>query len=84
MGKKANEVEKEINEQNKLLKEENHRLRLENNDLEAQVKKVRMKTAKEIFQELYDEAVGQSNEVLSLTAYYIKNTLAKSYGVEVE
>lgn len=45
---------------------------------------VRKETAKEILQELYNEAVGMNNETVDLSAYYIKNTLAKEYGVEVE
>ena len=44
---------------------------------------VRKETAKEILQELYNEAVGVNNETIELSAYYIKNTLAKGYGVEL-
>lgn len=40
--------------------------------------------AKEIFQELYDEADGMNNKTVELSAYYIKNTLAKEYGIELE
>lgn len=41
------------------------------------------KTAIEILQELYDEAMRNTNEVVELTAFEIKQ-LAEKYGIELE
>lgn len=46
--------------------------------------KVRKGKAKEILQELYDEANGMNNKTVELSAHYIKNTLAKGCGVEID
>ena len=52
--------------------------------LSWKVRQVRKETAKEILQDLYNEADGMNNKTVELSAYYIKNTLAKGYGVEIE
>lgn len=44
---------------------------------------VRKQTAEEILQELYDEAMRTTNEVVELTAFEIKQ-LAKEKGIELE
>ena len=49
----------------------------------AKIEQEKKEQAKEILKDLYDEAISQQGEVVELTAYYIKNTLAKEYGVEL-
>ena len=39
--------------------------------------------AKTILTDLLAEAEGMNNKTVELSAYYIKNTLAKAYGVEL-
>lgn len=58
-------------------------LRLEVFELEKQLENVRQDTARKILQELYDEAMRYSNEVVELTAFEIKQ-LAKEKGIELE
>lgn len=53
-------------------------------ETELLVKETEKRVAKDILQELYEEALRSENQVVDLTAYYIRNTLAKQYGVEVE
>jgi len=49
----------------------------------AKIEQEKKETAKEILKDLYNEAIRQQCETVNLTAYYIKNTLAKEYGVEL-
>lgn len=52
-------------------------------ELLSLIEQEKKETAKEILKDLYDEAMRQQCETVNLTAYYIKNTLAKEYGVEL-
>lgn len=50
---------------------------------ELKIKETAQETAREILQELYDEAMRTTNEVVELTAFEIKQ-LAKEKGIELE
>lgn len=52
-------------------------------DISDLLRKQEQETAREILQELYDEAMRYSNEVVELTAFEIKQ-LAKEKGIELE
>ena len=48
------------------------------------IEQAKKKGTEEILQKLYDEADGMNNKTVELSTHYIKNTLAKEYGVEIK
>ena len=58
-------------------------LEMEKAQLNKQLEQAEQEVSREILQELYDEAMRYSNEVVELTAFEIKQ-LAKEKGIELE